>query len=52
MQSAMNEFRRHLRKCKREEEYHMDTSEHNDVVACEMKSLTIGYKYVRLVSCV
>jgi hypothetical protein len=28
----------------------MDTSEHDDVVACEMKSLTIRYEYVRLVS--
>jgi len=48
----MNEFRRHLRKRMREEGYHMDTSEHNDAVACEIKSLTIRYKYVRLVSCV
>lgn len=46
----MNEFRRHLRKCMREKGYHMDTYEHNDVVACEMKSLTVSYKYVRLVS--
>jgi hypothetical protein len=48
--SAMNEFRRHLSKCMREEGYHTDTSEHNDVVAWEIKSLTVRYKYVRLVS--
>ena len=28
----------------------MDTSKHNDAAACEMKSLTIRYKHIRLVS--
>lgn len=46
----MHEFHRHLRKCMRDEGYHTDTSEHNHVIFCEMKSLIIRYKYVRFVS--
>jgi hypothetical protein len=35
----------------REEGYHMDTSEHDDVVACEIKSLTIRYMSPRTANC-